>query len=74
MNASIYHILDEALTLSEDERSALMVTLLDSLQTDNPALIEQAWADEIRKRKADLQMGLTKAIPWEAATARISAL
>ena len=74
MNAIINHILDEALTLSEDDRSALIFTLLDSLQTDNAAFVERAWADEIRKRKADLQMGLTNEIPWELAKAHISAL
>ena len=64
MNARIKQILDEALALDHDERSALMVALLDSLDTDSPAPVADAWAEEIRKRKSELQAGVTKPIPW----------
>ena len=74
MNARINHILDEALALDHDERAALMVTLLDSLDTDNLASATDAWAEEIRKRKSELQAGITKPIPWATVKARIQAL
>ena len=74
MNARINHILDEALALDHDERSALMVTLLDSLDTDSPASVVDAWAEEIRKRKSELESGVTKPIPWATVKARIQAL
>ena len=74
MDARINHILDEALALDHDERSALMVTLLDSLDTDSPASVADAWAEEIRKRKSELESGVTKPIPWATVKARIQAL
>ena len=74
MSARINHILDEALTLDYDERSALMVTLLGSPGTDSPASVADAWAEEIRKRKSELESGVTKPIPWATVKARIQAL
>ena len=57
MNERINQILEEALALDHDERSALMVTLLDNLDTDSPASVANAWADEIRKHKLELESG-----------------
>ena len=42
MNTSLNHILNEALALDHDERSGLMVTLLDSLEADNLASVADA--------------------------------
>ena len=74
MNARVDHLIDEALALAPDERSAVVMALLDSLDGEDEASVSSAWADEIRRRKADLRAGVVKAIPWSEARARLSAL
>ena len=68
------HLLDAALGLPADERSALVVALLDSLDGSDDAGISDAWRDELRKRQAALRAGLVKAVPWAEARARLQAL
>lgn len=74
MNANIVHLIDEALALAPDERSAVVLALLDSLDGEDEASVARAWADEIRQRKAALRSGSMKAVPWAEARARLSAL
>ena len=74
MNARVDHLIDEALQLSPDERSALTLALLDSLDGNDEAAVSKAWADEIRLRRAALRSGAAKTIPWDEARARLSAL
>ena len=74
MNAHVDHILDEALGLSADERSALTVALLDSLGGSDDSSITEAWRQEIRSRQAALRAGTVKAVSWAEARARLSAL
>ena len=63
MNARIDHLIDEALALEPNERSAIAVTLLDSLDGEDSAAVARAWADEIRQRKQDLGSGAVQAVP-----------
>lgn len=74
MNARVDHLIDEALALAPDERSAVVVALLDSLDGEDEATIARAWADEIRQRKAALRSGATQAAPWAEVRARLVAL
>ena len=74
VNARIDHILGEALALSPDERSALVIALLDSLEGEDEARIGKAWTDEIRLRKNALRSGTAVAMPWSEVRERISAL
>jgi putative addiction module component (TIGR02574 family) len=74
MNARVDHLIDEALQLAPDERSAMVVALLDSLDGDDAASAAKAWADEIQRRKDDLHSGATTASPWVEARARLSTL
>lgn len=74
MNARVDHLIDEALALPPAERSAVALALLDSLDGEDEAAVSQAWADEIRRRKQELRSGATRAVAWEQAKARLSAL
>ena len=74
MNARVDHLIDEALALAPDERSAVVLALLDSLDGEDEATVTKAWADEIRQRKSELRSGATPAVPWDQAKARLSAL
>ncbi|WP_366145209.1 addiction module protein [Accumulibacter sp.] len=73
MNAHVDHILDEALGLPPDERSALTVALLDSLEGSDDSSITEAWRQEIRARQAALRAGTVAAASWAEARARLSA-
>lgn len=74
MNARVDHLLETALGLPAEERSALVVALLDSLDgADDPA-VSDAWREEVRRRRAELRAGTTRAAPWAEAKARLSAL
>jgi putative addiction module component (TIGR02574 family) len=74
MNARVDHLLDEALALEPDERSALVVALLDSLDGEDETTTTKAWAEEIRRRRDELRSGAATAVPWEEARARLNAL
>jgi putative addiction module component (TIGR02574 family) len=74
MNARVDQLLTEALGLPTDERSALVVALMDSLEGSADASISDAWREEVRQRKQALKAGTLKATPWVEARARLSAL
>ena len=74
MNANLDHVIDEALALVPQERSALVLALLDSLDGDDEVSVARAWADEIRQRKEDLGAGAAVAAPWNEVRARLLAL
>ena len=74
MNARIDHLLDEALSLPTDDRSALVVALLDSLEGSDDASVSDAWRQEIRRRRAGLRDGTIVPVPWAEAKARLAAL
>lgn len=74
VNARVDHLLHEALELPDEERSALVVALLDSLEGSADPSISEAWRDEVRKRRAALRDGSVQPIAWADAKARLSAL
>lgn len=74
MNARVDHLLHEALELPDEERSALVVALLDSIEGSAHPSISEAWRNEVRKRRAALRDGSIQAVPWADAKARLSAL
>lgn len=74
MSAHFDRLLSTALRLSVDERSALVAALLESLQDGTDASVPQAWHAKIRCRRAQLHTGATRAVPWEDARARLSAM
>nr|WP_314623909.1 addiction module protein [uncultured Noviherbaspirillum sp.] len=74
MNARVDHLLDEALELPTEERSALVVALLDSLDGNPDASLSEAWREEVRKRRLALHAGTVKAVPWADVKARLNLL
>lgn len=74
MNARVDQLLAEALGLPADERSALVVALLDSIEGSADASVSEAWRTEIRQRRQALAAGTVKAAPWLEAKARLGAL
>lgn len=74
MNARVDHLLDEALGMPVDERSALEVALVDSLKGSSDSALSVAWREELIKRRTALRAGTVKPVPWVEAKARLSAL
>jgi putative addiction module component (TIGR02574 family) len=74
MNSRVDHLLDEALELPTEERSALVVALLDSLDGNPDASLAEAWREEVCKRRSALRAGTVKAVPWANVKARLNLL
>jgi putative addiction module component (TIGR02574 family) len=56
----------DALELSAEQRADLASSLIASLDGEedaDPVEVEQAWAEEIRRRLADYDAGRTRGIP-----------
>jgi putative addiction module component (TIGR02574 family) len=64
MSPDVSELLKRALELSVDERAALANSLLDSIGQAEKS-IQEAWDDEIARRKADLKAGRSVTVPWE---------
>ena len=65
-------LLEAAMKLPPEERAALAVKLIESL--DGNALnedAEAAWAAEIERRVQEIKAGTARTIPWKEARARI---
>lgn len=74
MNTRVDDVLDKALALAPDERSAVALALLDSLDGEDDLAVSDAWRAEIRCRKEALRSGSVQAVSWEQAKARLSVL
>jgi len=66
MTPQVSEVLQKALTLSTHERGLLIDRLIESLD-DGPAEegVEEAWAEEIKRRLDDVRSGKVKTIPGE---------
>ena len=65
---------DQALALAAEERSALVVALLESLETSADPKISDAWREEIHRRRIALRAGATQPVPWSDARGRLHSL
>lgn len=78
MDARVDHLIDQALALPTEKRSALVVALLDSIEGSEDSSIAEAWRAEVGQRRAELRAGLVQSqnrpIPWAEARERLSAL
>lgn len=65
-------LLRKALTLPEEERTALVRSLIESQEEVADHGTERAWDEENARRIADLDSGKAKTVPWEEVRQRIS--
>ncbi len=68
MTPKAKQLLDEAITLSPDEREELATALYESLLDTES---EEAWGAEIERRIAEVDQGIVKPIPWSEARRQI---
>jgi Putative addiction module component len=75
MNTRIHHLLDEMLALKHEERSALILALLDGQEEQEPdPVVMLAWKKVALERLSALDSGAEKPVPWPEVKARLLAL
>jgi len=67
---SIKDIIREACQLPVEDRAMVIDSLLRSLNMPNPE-IDRAWAEEARRRLAELRSGRTRTIPGDEVFSKI---
>jgi putative addiction module component (TIGR02574 family) len=74
MTPQVSEVLEKALSLSPQERGLLIDRLVDSLD-EGPAEegVEEAWAEEIKRRVNDILSGKVEMIPGEEVRRRLAA-
>lgn len=68
--ADAARVLEEALTLTREERAQLVLELVHSLQAEHPDAAA-LWSDEIRRRLDEIEEGRAELEDWEAVSARL---
>ena len=71
MPRTVAELLDAALALPEAERAEL-AELIEATIPSPPSSLHPAWADEIRRRAADIDSGKVKPIPWDEVHRQVS--
>jgi putative addiction module component (TIGR02574 family) len=77
MNMPLRDIEAEALLLPPSDRQLLLVRLVESLDAEpavDSAALSEAWNEEIARRIADMDSGLTESIPYEQVRAELKAM
>jgi putative addiction module component (TIGR02574 family) len=72
MSQTATEILNAALALSEAERAELAELLAASL-TAPAGKLHPAWADELRRRAAEIDSGAVKPVPWDEVRKQVRA-
>ena len=73
MSRSAAEILRDALALPTDTRTALVDSLLDSLDSKVDPDAEELWEREILRRAKELDSGSMKTVPWAELRLRLIA-
>jgi len=74
MATDVSELLKKALALPPEARAALAGSLLESLE-EHPAEegVEEAWAEEIKRRIEEIDSGKVQMIPFEEVRRRLAA-
>lgn len=57
-------LLQQAVSLSEEERAELASSLLESLDASQDEGVQRAWEEEISRRVQELDSGSVKTVQW----------
>jgi len=72
MPQTVAELLNAALALPEAEREELAELLTASIASP-PSSLHPSWEPELRRRVAEFDSGLVKAIPWDEVQRQIQA-
>lgn len=67
-------LLQQALTLTEEERAELASSLLKSLEAQSDLEAEALWQVEVERRVSQLEASTSKTVAWEEVQARTAAI
>lgn len=70
MNESFNNAFHAALALPETDRVQLVDALIESLEPDDAAPLDDAWLAEIERRSREFDEGKVQPIPWEVVKER----
>jgi putative addiction module component (TIGR02574 family) len=73
LEATPEQLLEQALRLPIQQRIELAEALFDSVDEEDPAALEAAWAEEIKQRIEEIQNGTVETIPAEEVMAEMRA-
>lgn len=73
MNARARKIIDEALSLPEEDRALVVAELQESLGPDSPEDVQAAWDDELVRRAQMIASGKADLLEGEYVAQRIRA-
>lgn len=65
MTPEVSRLLEQALSLSIEEREALADSLISNLDGQVDSGVQAAWEAEIGRRIAELDSGTAKTVSWE---------
>jgi putative addiction module component (TIGR02574 family) len=71
MSHDVAQLFRDASELSESERADLAGLLIESLESERDAGVDEAWAAEIGRRVRELESGTVQGIPWERVRAEL---
>jgi putative addiction module component (TIGR02574 family) len=64
MNASVEHLLQEALKLPDEQQLQLVSALVSAVEQRRLRPFDDFWLHEIKRRSAEYDAGTIQAIPW----------
>ena len=73
MSPTAAEVLQQALSLDEQDRASVAGALIESLEVsaDAAADVEGAWSREIERRVVELESGSVAAVPWTEVRERL---
>jgi len=71
MSKKLDKVLRDALELGQEDRAKLVEHLIESLDPEVEEGVEEAWAQEISRRAAEIDSGAVQTIPWDVVRERL---
>jgi hypothetical protein len=71
MSARARRIIEEALALPEEDRALVVAELQESLESDSPEDLQEAWDDELVRRAQLVASGSAELIDGERVAQRV---
>ena len=71
MNEKLKTILEDALSMPQEQRAFIAGKLIDSLDDTTDEDVETAWQNEIQKRIASAEKGVATFTSWEKVKKRL---
>ncbi len=73
MNTTVERLKSELTALSVEHRAELAHFLIQTLNTEGDAEVDQAWEDEVNRRLDQIKSGNARGIPADQVFARLKA-